>query len=243
MALISYFSSETISAFLRRSNYWAKQNRNAYPVQIHNAISDLYEWIDCPCDDDCECKNYQCTKHLVRKRDITFDVYYNHFLNCYVDTKAHDAVRQGRESGRGKRAVAATEKIRDIWSEVSAISSEKHLICTNWCEPIHESLGRDFRPSSDTIYYAKWLSLLCFDTFTAYDNASVALMKRDFNKPMDYFDLMMGIRQDIIKHLSNTGATLQNFREYDNPSEFFDEIPINSPRPIGNIVDKLYLTL
>jgi len=243
MALISYFSSETLLAFLRRSNYWAKHNRNFYPVKIHKAILELYEWIDCPCDEDCECKNYQCAKHLVRKNNMPFDVYYGHFLNCYVDKKAHNAVRQGRTSGRGKRAVKATAIIRSIWPEISAISSNKHLLCSNCCEPIFASLARDFRPDSDTLYNAKWLSLLCFDTFTAYDTGSVALLKRDFNKPIDYLTLMVRIRQDIIDHLLNTGATLQDFRDYDNPSEFFNEIPEGSPKPLGNIIDKLYLTL
>ena len=221
MALISYFSNETLSEFLRRSNYWAKRNRNSYPLKIHNAIMDLYDWIDCPCGNDCECKNYQCKKHLVRKRGIAFDIYYNHFLECYVDSKAHDAVRQGRVHGRGYRAVDATNKIRDNWEKISSISSNKHLICSNWCEPLHESLAHAFRAGPDTLYSAKWLSLLCFDTFVAYDNGSVALLKRDFDNPPDYFSLMQRIRSDIIKHLNITGSTIQDFREYDNPSEFF----------------------
>ncbi len=243
MALISYFSGETLSEFLRRSNYWAKHNRNAYPLKIHRAISDLYEWIDCPCDNDCECKNYQCNKHLVKKTDIAFDIHEKHFLECYVDSNARESVRQGRLSGRGKRAVEATAKIRGNWAEISASSSKKHLLCTNWFEPLHESLSRDFRPKSDTLYHAKWLSLLCFDTYTAYDNGSVALLKRDFNNPPNFLILMKRIRRDIMIHLENTGATLQDFRQLDNPQEFFYEIPQNSPRPLGNIIDKLYLTL
>jgi hypothetical protein len=243
MPLISYFSSDTLSEFLRRSNYWAKHNRNAYPLKIHKAISELYELIDCPCGSNCECKRYKCKKHLVRKTDIAFDIYHKHFLECYVDVKAHEAVRQGRVAGRGYRAVEATAKIYDNWAEISAIASKKHLLCSNWCAPLHRSLACDFRPSSRTIYRAKWLSLLCFDSFTAYDNGSVALLKRDFQNPTNYFELMKRIRQDILSHLGNSGATLQDFRRYDNPSEFFDEIPENSPRPIGNIIDKLYLTL
>jgi hypothetical protein len=243
MALISYFSAETLSEFLRRSNYWGKQNRNEYPIKIHKAISDLYELIDCPCGNDCECKKYQCEMHLVRKTGVGFDVCYHHFLQCYVDFKAHEAVRQRRRSGRGYRAVKATDEIRDHWEKISGISSKTHLLCSNWCEPFYKSMARDFRPSSDTLYRAKWLSILCFDTFTAYDNGSVALLKRDFDNPRDFVALMKRIRQDIMTHLENTGATLQDFRQYDNPSEFFDEIPGNSPRPLGNIIDKLYLTL
>jgi tetratricopeptide (TPR) repeat protein len=36
---------------------------------------------------------------------------------------------------------------------------------------------------------------------------------------------MKRIRQDIMAHLKNTGGTLQDFRQYDNPEEFFDQIP------------------
>ena len=179
----------------------------------------------------------------MRKVGVEFELCYNHFLECYVDSRLHDAVRQRRRSGRGYRAVEATDEIRDHWENISGISSKTHLLCSNWCEPFYKSMARAFPPSSDTLYSAKWLSILCFDTFTAYDNGSVALLKRDFQNPTNYFELMKRIRQDILSHLGNSGATLQDFRRYDNPSEFFDEIPENSPRPIGNIIDKLYLTL
>ncbi|MCE5211813.1 MAG: hypothetical protein LLG40_09695 [Deltaproteobacteria bacterium] len=243
MSLISYFSSETLIEFLRRSNYYAKQNRNEYSLKIYKAISDLYDWIDCPCNDDCNCKKYKCEKHLVRKKGVTFDDYYKHFLDCYVDSRSHDVVRKGRSSGRGSKSNQATNDIEDDWANISANTSKTHLLCSDWCDPLFESMARNFRPSGDTIYRAKWLSILCFDTFAAYDNGSVALLKRDFKKPPDFFNLMKRIREDIIIHLDKTGKSLQDFRKYDNPSEFFDAIPNDSLRPIGNIIDKLYLTL
>jgi hypothetical protein len=104
-------------------------------------------------------------------------------------------------------------------------------------------MAKVFCPGSDTIYRAKWLSILCFDTFTAYDNASVALFRRDFDKPRSYYEMMKRIRRDIMTHLDNTAGSLQDFRNYDNPSEFFAEIQNDSPKPIGNIIDKIYLTL
>lgn len=243
MPLISHFSPETLSEFLRRSNYWGKLNRNQYPIKIYSAISELYEWIDCPCGNDCECRKHGCEKHLVRKTGVDFELCYHHFLECYVDSKAQEAVRQGRSSGRGKYAVAATKKIRDHWKEISATSLKTHLLCTNWYEPPYENIARDFHPDPKALYHAKWLSILCFDTFTAYDNGSVGLLKRDFKNPYDFITLMKRIRLDIIAHLQHTGRTLQEFRRYDNPSEFFDEIPKDAPRPIGNIIDKLYVTL
>jgi hypothetical protein len=243
MSLISHFPKHSIAEFLRRSNYWAEKNRNAYPVKIYRAVSELYEWIDCPCDADCNCKKYHCKKHLVKKSDVSFDSCNEHFLKCYVDAKAHEGVRKGRLSGRGKNAVIATEKIRGDWVNISEVSSKHHLLCSDWCHPLHESMAKEFRPGPDTIYQAKWLSILCFDTFTAYDNASVALFRRDFNKPRSYFEMMKRIRRDIMTHLYNAGGTIQDFRNYDNPSEFFPEIRSDSLKPIGNIIDKIYLTL
>ena len=243
MSLIRYFSAETLSEFLRRSNYWAKLNRNQYPIKINRAISELYEWIDCPCGNDCECRKYGCEKHLVRKTGVDFESCYHHFLECYVDSKAQNAVIQGRIAGRAKHAVEATNEIRERWAEISATSIKTHLLCSNWFEPPYGNIARDFQPNSGTLYRAKWMSLLCFDNFTAYDTGSVGLLKRDFKNPSDFLILMKRIRLDIIAHLQHTGRTLQEFRKYDNPSEFFKEIPRNGPKPIGNIIDKLYLTL
>jgi len=117
------------------------------------------------------------------------------------------------------------------------------MLCSSWCDPLYESIAFGFRPHYETIYNAKWLSLLSFDTFVAYDTKSINLLNRDFKWPPTYLELIKRIRQHIMMHLDKTGATLQEFRLYDNPSEFCDEIPIHSPRPLGDIVDKLYLTL
>jgi hypothetical protein len=243
MSLISHFPETSIVEFLRRSNYWAKTNRNAYPMKIYRAVSELYEWVDCPCDDDCNCKKYHCENHLVRKPGVSFNKCYEHFLKCYVDIRIHDAVREGRDSGRAKNAVIASVKIRSCWTNISGVSSKHHLLCSDWCHPLHKAMAKEFRPGPKTIYQAKWLSLLGFDSFTAYDNASVALFKRDFNKPPSYYEMMKRIRRDIMTHLDNTDGTLQDFRKYDNPSEFYNQIPRDSPKPIGNIIDKIYLTL
>lgn len=243
MSLISHFSEDSVKEFLRRSNYWAKTNINAYPVKIHRAISDLYEWVDCPCDDDCNCKKYRCEKHLVRKPDVSFDMLSYHFLECYIDRKKHRTVRENNITGRGTNAPAAIEQIRNNWATISAVTSQKHLLCSDWCDPLHESMAKEFRPGPKTIYSAKWLSILCFDSFTAYDTNSVRLFSRDFHNPKSYFIMMNRIRQDIMTHLDITSGSLQDFRNYDNPSEFFPDISSDSPKPIGNIIDKIYLTL
>jgi hypothetical protein len=242
MTLLGYFPAATISEFLRRSNYWAQQNRNTYPVKIHRAIRRLYEVIECPCSDDCDCKRFRCIHHLIRREDLSFEECHKQFLECYVDVKAQGAVRNERASGRGYNAVEATRDIKERWQQISDNRSQTHLLCTDWCSPFYAARA-EFRPSSDTMYRAKWLSILNFDTFTAYDNGSIALFKRDFRTPETYLQMMTRIRLDIMLHLEKNNKTIEDFRNYDDPSEFFPEILPVSPRPLGNIIDKLYLTL
>jgi hypothetical protein len=242
MTLLGHFSAITISEFLRRSNYWAQQNRNMYPVKIHHAVENLYDLVNCPCPDDCNCRKFGCRHHLVRKAGLTFEDCHNHFLSCYVDVKAQEAVRNERDSGRGRNAVAATLSIRANWQALSAERSEKHLLCTDWCSQLYASMAT-FKPNPDSMYRAKWLSLLDFDSFTAFDNASIALFRRDFRKPETYLQMMQRIRSDIMQHLEKNRRNIEDFRNYDNPSEFFGQIPAGSHKPLGNIIDKLYLTL
>lgn len=242
MTLLSHFPADTITEYLRRSNYWAQQNRNNYPVKIHRALRKLYEVIECPCSDDCDCKRSRCIHHIVRRENLSFEECHTQFLECYVDVKAQDAIRNERESGRGHNAVEATRYIRKRWQEISDKRSQTHLLCTAWCSPFDAAMA-EFKPNSDTIYRAKWLSILYFDTFTAYDNGSIALFKSDFRTPETYLQMMTRIRSDILLHLAKNNKTIEDFRNYDNPSEFFPEIPTGSLKPLGNIIDKLYLTL
>jgi hypothetical protein len=80
------------------------------------------------------------------------------------------------------------------------------------------------------------------DTFVAYDTASVRLLVREY-QGNTYFDLLSAIRDDLINHLTANSTSILAFREYDNPHEYYPTIPITQYRPLGNIIDKLFLTL
>lgn len=244
MSLFGYFNGDQLSSMLRASNYWASKNRNRYPEKIENAIKELYEWVDCQCDENCECKEHGCKKHLVRKGDIDFERHYHHFLNCYVDRRAHEAVRKGRKSGRGYRAIEATNIIQSKWDLGFSFSKmNKSLLCTDWSYGAYLELSKNFKPGSENIYLSKWMTLLSMGTYVAYDNGSISLLMRDYNKPNTYYELLRCIRSELIIHLKKNKKSIMDFCLYDNPNEFYKNIPANSFRPIGNIIDKLYLML
>lgn len=243
MSLLSYFDSDQLARILRTANYWASYNRNSYPERLDAAISDLYEWIRCPCDSNCECKKHGCEIHLTRKPDIGFDMYWTHFLNCYVDAKAHGKLRSGQATGRASKAIDATDIIGKEWNDKYSKSINKSLICTDWSQSPYMELSQSFRPGAGNIYLSKWMAILSMGTYVAYDTRSVSLLDRDYKKSETYFVVMSRIRDDLLNHLTANNISISGFCLLDNPNEFYRTIPYGNHRPIGDIIDKLYLTL
>ncbi|MBU4371458.1 MAG: hypothetical protein KKH02_09695 [Proteobacteria bacterium] len=241
MPFIDSFDPTTLKSILRVSNYWAKANRNQYPLAFSKALTDLYDWVPCPCNDQCLCRRqFNCTHHYIRKSNISFGIAESHFLSCYVDEKMREPVSSGTKEGRGKNAYEAISLFKAMWGKLPPLST--NLLCTEWCNKELHALTKSFKADIGTIYKAKWLSLLHLDTFVAYDTSSVRLLVREYRGPT-YFDLISAIRTDLIAHLNSNSTSISSFRKYDNPHEFYPAIPINQLRPIGNIIDKLFLTL
>ena len=241
MGFIGNFEPVVLKSILRVSNYWAAANRNQYPINMTNALEALYDWKTCPCNDQCQCKQYRCTHHYIRKANISFEEAKSHFLSCFVDVKMRDAVSLGKKDGRGAKAVEAIEYFKKWWNQLPVLLTT-HLLCTEWYDDSWRTLSQSFEANINTIYKAKWLTLLALDTFVAYDTSSVRLLNREYGGDT-YFDLLSNIRADLSRHLQNNSTSLLSFRLYDNPNEFFTEIPLGHSLPIGNILDKLFLTL
>jgi hypothetical protein len=87
------------------------------------------------------------------------------------------------------------------------------------------------------------MSLLNMGVYVAYDNGSVSLLKRDYSNPANYQMLIERFRTDLISHMQQNQININDFLLLDGPSEFYNSIPQASHRPLGNILDKLYLVL
>jgi hypothetical protein len=241
MPFIGSFDPTTLKSILRVSNYWAKANRNQYTVAFSNALNALYDLVQCPCDDECLCRRqFNCTHHYIRKSNISFDIAKSHFLSCYVDKKMRQRVSSGTKKGRGEKAYEAISLFQSMWGKLSPLQTT--LLCNDWYNKEFRELAQSFKAKIGTIYKAKWLSLLALDTFVAYDTVSVRLLMREY-RGRTYFDLVSAIRADLIAHLYSNSTSISSFRAYDNPHEFYPTIPINQPQPLGNIIDKIFLTL
>ncbi len=249
MSLLTYFDNNSIRQRLRQANYWAEKNHNSYPDQIEKLTeSNIYNWIECPCDQDCECKKYGCKKHYVRVNH-KFDDVFKHFLNCYVNKKKHSVIKlylKGKEINkkdtRIKNIPAICKNVRKKWDTYQSTNIQTNLLCNNWLYPPYDSYAESLKMTSDFIFHSKWLSILNMGTFVAFDTNSLRLINKDYRESTNYKEWLTALRTDLQYFLSKNGVTIDDFLMNDKPSEFFKGISI-SPRPLGNILDKLYLTL
>ena len=250
MSLLTHFDNNSIKQRLRHANYWAKKNHNSYPSQIEELTkSNIYKWIECPCGQDCECKKYGCKKHYIRIND-EFDDVFEQFLNCYVNKKKHNIIRKyvngkkklNKKDTRIKNIPAICKDVREKWGSYSSAKMQKNLLCTNWLYTPLNSCTESLKMTSKSIFHSKWLSILNMGTFVAFDTNSLRLINKDYRESTNYKEWLAALRSDLKYFLSKNGVTIDDFLMNDNPSEFFEGISI-SPRPLGNILDKLYLTL
>lgn len=146
----------------------------------------------------------------------------------------------GNERRTWKNAYEAISYFKTRWEKLLPLKT--NLLCAEWYNQEFRNIAESFNANINTIYKAKWLSLLQLDTFVAYDTASVRLLVREY-QGNTYFDLLSAIRDDLINHLTANSTSILAFREYDNPHEYYPTIPITQYRPLGNIIDKLFLTL
>jgi hypothetical protein len=250
MSLLKHFDNNSIKQRLRYSNYWAHENNNKYPEQIEKLTkSIIYKWIECPCGQDCECKNYGCEKHYVRVNE-EFPKILDAFLKCYL-TKSknkvvYDACIKGRRINSKDIRVRNLHniccKIKMEWDTYKSVDSQTNLLCTKWLYAPFDSCTASLKMTSDSIFHSKWLSILNMGTFVAFDTNSLRLINKDYRESTNYKEWLAALRTDLKYFLSKNGVTIDDFLMNDNPSEFFEGISI-SPRPLGNILDKLYLTL
>lgn len=247
--MLNYFDNNSIKERIRHSNYWASFNRNSYPLQIEKLTTcGIYQCIDCPCDDSCNCKKYGCEKHYVRISD-DFNKILNSFLECFVDYRNHGIIKDilngtkllQKNHKRIQNIPSACHEIQEGWETFKTIH-KTNLLCTNWLYAPFDEKTKQMQVSSNFIYTSKWLSILDLGTFIAFDTQSIRLINKDFSNPVSYKLFMDKIRSDLMNYLDSNQIKIHDFLLIDNPSEFFPSIT-KSPRPIGNILDKIYLTL
>lgn len=214
-----------------KSNEQAAINRNKYPIQEHATRTELWEYVDCTCDEFCTCKQkLGCTGHWKLKKNVPFDDFMFGFLRMFVDRCDHlnliTAVDAGDPSHLRSRVKDAYTVLKNLkgeeWQLLSAKSADynKTLFCDEWFDSYFKEKFESFK-IKESVYFAKQFCILLPDICVPYDTKSRDKMTSHLKIPRNanYFEFLSEVRSNFMSAFEKQGITIPAIRAFDAPGK------------------------
>jgi len=228
-----------------KSNEQAAINRNKYPIQEHATQTELWEYVDCTCDESCGCKKLECTGHWKLKKNVQFDDFMFGFLRMFVDRCDHlnliTAVDAGDPSNLRSRVKDAYTVLRNLkgeeWQLLSAKSADynKTLFCDDWFDSYFKEKFESFK-IKESVYFAKQFCILLPDICVPYDTKSRDKMTSHLKIPRNanYFEFLSEVRSNFVDAFEKQSIKLPTILAFDSPGKNspFKSLPFD-PRLIS----------
>jgi len=242
-------------------------NNSKYPIQEQASLLEIWEYVDCECDETCNCKKFGCKKHWKLKNNLSFDDLLSPFLRMFVNRNYHKDLKEWIYGGPQvpdeffKQVVGAYRVIKEFEFHFSTISEKasnhnKTLLCSEWDNDFwREKWSFSLERS---IYKAKLYCILLPDVGIPYDDKSRNKIYDFFNlnKKSTYHEFLMKYSDFISRVIECEQKKLDDFRRLDDPSQvgqfnpdmislkknnFNYGISYSPPeRPISRVADKLF---
>lgn len=212
------------------SNKQAAKNRNKYPIQEHATRTELWEYVDCTCDESCTCKkDLGCTGHWKLKKNVQFDDFMFGFLRMFVDRCDHlnviTAVDAGDPSNLRPRVRDAYTVLRNLKGEWKTLSEKsanynKTLFCDGWFDSYFKEKFESFK-IKESVYFAKQFCILLPDICAPYDTKSRDKMTSHLKIPRNanYFEFLSEVRVNFLSAFKKQGIRLPVIRALDSPGK------------------------
>jgi len=227
------------------SNKQAAKNRNKYPIQEHATRTELWEYVDCTCDESCTCKkNLGCTGHWKLKKNVQFDDFMFGFLRMFVDRCDHLNVITAVDAGdplnlrpRVRDAYTVLRNLKGEWKTLSEKSANynKTLFCDGWFDRYFKEKFESFK-IMESVYFAKQFCILLPDICVPYDTKSRDKMTRHLKIPRNanYFEFLYEVRVNFLSAFKKQGIRLPVIRALDSPGKDlpFDPRLISLRQPV-----------
>jgi len=227
-----------------QSNKQAAINRNKYPIQEQATQTDLWEFVDCTCDESCGCKQLGCTGHWNLKTNVQFEDFMFGFLRTFVDRCEHlnliTAIDAGDSSNLRPRVKEAYTVLRNLkvdeWKLLSAKSAEhnKTIFCDDWVDSYFKEKFESFK-IKDSVYFAKQFCILLPDICVPYDTKSRDKMTMHLKIPRNanYFEFLSEVRKTFMNAFKKQDIKLPVIRAFDSPGNYlpFDQRLISLRQP------------
>ena len=233
-------SADEIRQVIRDSNERSAQGRQKYVESEILALHSDYEFITCPCRDDCWCKRNACAGHY-RLKDVTFDEFLKTYVNLWIPPRARENVKRAvlggnPFNGRQRNAIKPLQRLRENWSSIldKVRGYDKCGLCDSTV-PLVANVSN--------LYEGKMWSQLFYDSLVPFDTASRILIKRaGYPDPKRNFLAMNGQLFSDIRRLSEAyGLEVPGVRQLDSPYRLFPTLRVPAGgQPLSRVVDKIF---
>jgi len=213
-----------------QSNKQAAINRNKYPIQEQATLTELWEFVECTCDESCTCKQLGCTGHWRLKKNVPFEDFMFGFLRMFVDRCEHlnliTAIDRGDPSNLRPRVKDAYTVLRNlkenVWELMSAKSAEhsKTIFCDGWADEYFKEQFESFQ-IKESVYLAKQFCILLPDICVPYDTKSRDKMTMHLKIPRNanYFEFLSKVRETFLAAFKQQGIKVPAVRAFDSPGK------------------------
>ena len=234
------WSLDQIRRVIRDSNKVSAQGSQKYVVWENRAIQSDYEFIACPCGDDCWCKRNACAGHY-RLKEITFDEFLETYVALWIPPKDRENVKgavlkRTSFNGRQKNAIKPLQWLRESWSSIldKVRGYNKCGLCDSTV-PLVAHISN--------LYEAKMWSQLFYDSLVPFDTKSKTKIKRaHYPDPTnDFLAMNREMFRDLRKLSDTHGLGVPGIRQLDSPWMVVPQLrePVGG-QPLSRVVDKIF---
>ncbi len=240
MGDIRRWSPEKISQVIRESNIQSAKGRQKYVTWENSAIRTDYEFIACPCNENCWCRRHSCAGHY-RIKEIRFEQFLETYTKLWVPPKARKNIKNAALfrtlfNGRQLNAVKPLQWLRNNWSDI--LTRVRGYNKCGLCSSPFPAIG-----NVTNLYQSKMWSQLLYDSVVPFDTKSQARIKRaGYKDPTKDFRTMNIELFNDLNNLSEAfGMGVDDVRNFDSPWDAVTHLEKPSGgQPLSRVLDKMF---
>jgi len=231
---------DEIRRVIQKSNERSAEGSQKYVVWENRALRTDYEFIKCPCADDCWCRRNACPGHY-RLKEINFEAFLETYLKLWIPPKARErikeAVLEGTPfGGRQRNAIKPLQWLQANWSNI--LGKVREYNKCGLCDSPVPAVAQ-----VSNLYEGKMWSQLFYDSLVPFDTRSRGRIKRaGYPDPTrDFLAMNRELFRDLRKLSDAHGLGVSGVRQLDSPCAVVPqwwEPP--GGQPLSRVVDKIF---
>lgn len=240
MGDIRHWTPNAIRSAIRLSNIRARRTTQGYLMGENRAIEEDYDFIPCPCSEECWCQQNGCSGHY-RIKNITFSKFLETYVALWIPPKARQIVKDAvvwnrRFEGRQRNAPRYLKRLEDNWS--STLSWVRGFDRCGLCDSPAPEVSH-----VSNLYEAKMWSQLFYDSVLPFDTGSrTRIIRANYPDPKaDFMETNRQVASDLREVAEKHQLSLIDIRGLDVPWEFDNRLsqPVGG-QPLSRVMDKMF---